>query len=593
MYYIKKITMTGRGVESSTVQLKKGVNILYGPSNTGKSYIGECINYMMGSKETRIARNKGYENIHIEFDVDGQCLSMDRKIGNTKTHVESNVDGIESGDYTLDGKNRICHVWLKLMGIKAGHRILNSAHCQKEELNNRAFDHIFVIREKNVDSEKSILLPSEHSRETSSKMGLLFLMTGDDHDDGMNYDKPEVDSAKRAAVREFAREQLDVIAEQQESLEQDTPQELPVIIEQKISSLLAEIEHKESEISKIILQNRDIGEQIYILDQEIAEASVLQNRYKSLQSQYSADLKRLTFMVEGEVRKKEMDIHKLRKCPFCGNEVHGSKEESCVSAAQKEVNRLSPRIADLKSLRKRLNLELEKKQSLRDELELQMKELEERIQTELQPKVEELRVQLAEYSLALMTTSQKSAYENAREKIQANLTRFESRPKPPEVKINSFFSGDIKVELLKIVDRLLRDCHFDRYRDLVFDDSKFDVIINDTEKRSYGKGYRAFINVLVSIAVQEYLRVYGSYKPEIFVIDSPVLSLKEDVDDTELATEGMKASLFNYILQHPCANQIIIIENELPEADYSSAYLREFTKENGFWKTSPVTYRKK
>ena len=83
------------------------------------------------------------------------------------------------------------------------------------------------------------------------------------------------------------------------------------------------------------------------------------------------------------------------------------------------------------------------------------------------------------------------------------------------------------------------------------------------------------------------------HKPEIFVIDSPVLSLKEDVDDTELATEGMKASLFNYILQHPCANQIIIIENELPEADYSSAYLREFTKENGFWKTSPVTYRKK
>lgn len=592
MYYIKNITMTGRDVERSSVQLERGVNILYGPSNTGKSYVGECINFLMGSNDNRIEKNKGYENIHMELDVDGQYLSMDRKLQETKTHVESNVEGIESGDYTLDGNNRICHVWLKLMGISAGHRILNSAHCQKEELNNRAFDHIFIIREKYVDDEKSILLPSDHSRETAAKMGLLYLMTGDDHDDGMDYEKPDVDKAKRAAVREFAREQLNVIAEQKKNLESEIPQELPIIIEQKMTSLLAEIDHTESEISKIIQQNRNIGEQIYAIDQEIAEASVLQNRYKSLQSQYSADLKRLTFMVEGEVRKKDMGIQIFRKCPFCGNEVHGSKEESCVSAAQNEVDRLSPRIADLKSVRKRLNLELEEKQNMRESLAAQMQELEEQIQMELQPKVDELRSQLAKYSLALATASKKSAYETAHETIQANLTKFESRPKPPEVKINSFFSGEIKERLIGIIDRLLRDLNFDRYSDLVFDDKKFDVVINGTEKKSYGKGYRAFINVLVSIAVQEYLRDYGSYKPEIFVVDSPVLSLKEDIDDTELATEGMKSSLFRYILQHPCAEQIVIIENALPEADYSSAHLQEFTKENGFWKTSPVTYRK-
>ena len=49
MYFVKKITMSGPKVELSSVDLDKGVNIFYGTSNTGKSYIAEAIDYMMGS----------------------------------------------------------------------------------------------------------------------------------------------------------------------------------------------------------------------------------------------------------------------------------------------------------------------------------------------------------------------------------------------------------------------------------------------------------------------------------------------------------------------------------------------------------------
>ena len=36
MYYIKKIFLTGSGVETSGVDLTPGLNIIYGPSETGK-----------------------------------------------------------------------------------------------------------------------------------------------------------------------------------------------------------------------------------------------------------------------------------------------------------------------------------------------------------------------------------------------------------------------------------------------------------------------------------------------------------------------------------------------------------------------------
>lgn len=44
-------------------------------------------------------------------------------------------------------------------------------------------------------------------------------------------------------------------------------------------------------------------------------------------------------------------------------------------------------------------------------------------------------------------------------------------------------------------------------------------------------------------------------------------------------------------ISHPCAEQIIIIENEVPNLDYAGVNMRRFSKGNGFWKTDPTTYQ--
>lgn len=53
MFYIKRITLvTGNGIQSS-VEFDAGLNIIYGESNTGKSLIVDCIDYMFGATEHR------------------------------------------------------------------------------------------------------------------------------------------------------------------------------------------------------------------------------------------------------------------------------------------------------------------------------------------------------------------------------------------------------------------------------------------------------------------------------------------------------------------------------------------------------------
>lgn len=355
--------------------------------------------------------------------------------------------------------------------------------------------------------------------------------------------------------------------------------------------LLSELDHTESEISDIIQKNKEIGNQIYHLDEEIAEKEVLQNRYKSLQSQYSSDLKRLTFMVEGEIRKKDFVSEAPRECPFCGNHLSEDKTDSCIEAATAEIEKLEPKMADLKSVQKSLKNELDKITAERDRLKALMDELEEQVQQELQPKVDELRTTMADYAVALANHSSLSALGRAQTTIRENLTEYKSKAEPPKFTIKEYFDQEFMERFQTILDNLLIACKFDGFREAYFDLNTFDVVINGTRKKSQGQGYRAFINVIVSMAMQEYLREYGVYRPNIFVMDSPILSLKEDVDASELASDSMKSSLFKYFISHPCAEQIIIIENEVPNLDYAGVNMRRFSKGNGFWKTDPTTYQ--
>ena len=136
MYYIKKIFLTGSGVETSGVDLTPGLNIIYGPSETGKSYITKCIKFMYGKKDSEIDDTFGFDTIHMVLDVDGKPLTLVRRLDEEKINVSGNIDGIENGDYNLSsGKKRIGDLWLALMGIDEPTQIIKKNDFTPERLN--------------------------------------------------------------------------------------------------------------------------------------------------------------------------------------------------------------------------------------------------------------------------------------------------------------------------------------------------------------------------------------------------------------------------------------------------------------------------
>ncbi len=112
---------------------------------------------------------------------------------------------------------------------------------------------------------------------------------------------------------------------------------------------------------------------------------------------------------------------------------------------------------------------------------------------------------------------------------------------------------------------------------VTFEKASMDIIINGKKKGSNGKGYNAYFNSVVAIILSRYMKEQAKYSPNFLVLDSPILSLKEE--EMKKPSETMRYSLFENIVRNQNGIQTIIIENEIPDIDYKNTNIIRFTKE--------------
>ena len=130
---------------------------------------------------------------------------------------------------------------------------------------------------------------------------------------------------------------------------------------------------------------------------------------------------------------------------------------------------------------------------------------------------------------------------------------------------------------------MVRECGYPGSPTARIDIKPLDAVVGVRSKKNEGKGYRAFLNTIMLFNLMKKLDTEGTFALHMLFLDSPILSLKEKtvVEDSELATPGMRESLFRYMISHCENNQVIIVENDIPQnVDYSSANLIEFTKDD-------------
>ena len=130
------------------------------------------------------------------------------------------------------------------------------------------------------------------------------------------------------------------------------------------------------------------------------------------------------------------------------------------------------------------------------------------------------------------------------------------------------------------VENILNAWHFPGSNRTYFDETAFDFVIDGKPRGSRGKGLRAITHAAVTIALMEYCKSKELPHPGFIVLDSPLLAYwKPEGPDDSLLGCDLKDRFYDYLVTHHFDKQIIIIENEHPNAaTVDKTSLTVFTK---------------
>lgn len=579
-FYIEKIIVTGSGKTDSIIELSNGVNIIYGPSNTGKTYIVKCIDYMFGSEREPIDISTGYQYIKIIVRTQCGTITMSRKIGENKIEVSSNDNNVPSGKYATKASRTnydrtINSVWLSLIGINDLHLVISNENYKKQILSWRTFSHMFMLTETKIISEYSAILSGRDTSDTAVIASLIFLLSGQDFAETETKDTKEIKEAKKNAVKAYINKELFRLSERNQELLARLKENPNIDIAVEIEKIMVEISTNEKRINSSIEENQKILAQLYEKNENLSECNVLLNRYDELTTQYDADLKRLNFIVDGEAN---LNASFSTHCPFCDGEVVVKKNQNYIDAAKSDYKKIKLQAKDLESASKELRSE---KLSLEQEIGTLMakkKSIEELIEKELKPQVFNLKEKLSAYKDVIECQKEIDILKKLSEQKTADMIENDTDEESElKFKVKEHLDYSFISELSNGIKSFLENCNYDNLLSVIFDKADMDIVINGKKKSSNGKGYNAYFNSVVAIVLSRYMESKAKYSPDFLVLDSPILSLKEN--ETKKPSETMRNTLFENIVDNQKGIQTIVIENEIPEINYKDANIIHFTKE--------------
>lgn len=574
-FYISKIETTGPGKTTSSLNLFSGLNIIYGPSNTGKSYIVECIDFIFGSKENPFLTDEtGYNTVFMEVKTnDGSTVTFSRVIGSAKIDVVSNADGIDNGKYNT---KEIGNIFLHLIGITPSPKIVCSQDYRVQNLTWRTILHTFLLKESDIFKRESVFTNSHFNNKTAVLSALLYFCAEKTYANENKVESKEIQEAKKVAVVQYINSMIKSLSERKGELSDQLLTMSSEDIERKIRETFDSIATIEIQISAITSEIRKKSESLLSFEKQLQEDRFLLDRYMALATQYRADLRRAEFIIDGEAHsggKSHID-----KCPFCANDIPEQKHRSYKKSAEHEVLLLRQQLEDLLRAKAELEKEIDSVSLDKSNLSAELKALSQNLSEVLQPTFSKLKNLLDQYQKALNLKNEIEFIEETARTLNADVQEAEQKDEPTKYDAvnqfdNTFFS-DISTE----IDNALRICNYPGYLSSRLTTKKLDVVVNGQEKASEGKGFRAYLNTVVAFSLMKYLSANAKFAPNMLILDSPILSLSEK-SGNEGTSDSMKVSLFQYLKDRCGSAQIIVVENNIPDIDYTDVNLVPFSKD--------------
>jgi len=595
-FYIEKLEVKGDSKESS-VSFNEGVNFIIGSSNTGKTTIIKCINYIFGFKPKKGGEQFdfdgeiGYDRIILTLRTKRGMVALSRKLDESSVTLSGTDTDFEHGQYSLSSsaKKSLNSVWLKLIGIGDNHKILGTLKGGLHQITLRAMLHMFLIQQTEIARTSPVLLnPKTWYNDTASKALLLFLMSGRDADHKESPEHKKVRKAKRLAVIEYIKDSIGKLVQREGGLLKQH-NENNLNMDNEIVVVKTEMSNLQAQISTSLSKSKDLMDKIYSHNSKLSECNTISERFTALRSQYHSDVKRLTFIIEGRINQEGQPKNVV--CPFCDGEIVEENSESYIEMARAELTHIRLHLVELLKAEKDVATQRTSLEEAVTKLESEKREVDTIITKDLTPRLNALNERLGNYRQAVELSKELEFIQNEEKRLSEEATSMEKEKDAPNERydIVQYFDDDLMFAFNENLKTILKACHYEGHASARLSlRETFDLEVGGKNKSMIaGGGYCGFLNTIVALALIEFLETSGKYSPGFLIADSPLSQLSEPEREESLNTK--KAGFFNYLLSSNIKSdskdfqpQIIIAEHpeKLPFSldNHPNVNLIEFTR---------------
>lgn len=594
---LKRLKSVGPDREDAVIDFGEKRTLIRGPSDTGKSYIRDCLWFLLGGDKLpkTFPLAEGYQELQLRFESDGFEYEVRRALIGGQPTVYCRVTGNEE------------ELAFEPLGDDLGELLVERSGATGKQIIRSFSDRGAVtgddIRHWALWSQTAILSESPTSGEgfavTKRTASFNLFLTG--------VDDAKVELRKRTSEVERIKGRLssaeDAVTRVQAGLPDDVKRgdvaDALERVDEVLVAMSSQYDQRAAKLRELRREIADASVQLARATNGRDHAKSMIGRFELLEQKYSNDLDRLGAANEGVAFFEELPAV---PCPLCRTPTD----------AQTEAQELRPEAAA--RYRSAINAEAGKIRGLRIGLLTALEGERRRLQT-CQADVEKINNELSalqnrealvmqgtriEFSadpkqLAIRRSelSAQLAIFDEIERLKVEIEWLKKQKLRPKIQV-SRDGGTSGRSVAKLALGYLNLWGFTDIENIALDAEACDLVLNDRTRQSFGAGLRALYLSALVIALMEHALQEDHPHLGVVVIDSPLKAYADpDSDEThDVPVATVTDKFYEWLAGFSGRGQIIVLENERISAETAEKLKPiQFTKKPGVGRSGFYPHR--
>jgi len=593
-FRIKRLIVSGSINDDAFIKFSSNSHVIIGPSNTGKSYIFQCIKYLLGSKKhpKKIKESYKYEDCYLELLLPN----------NTTNTIQRNLSGGDAFLYKCSyeeiskySKNperlrvekkatkkiRTLNSYLLSICDLKDNKVRRNKSGVADIFSFSFLKHLFLIDEISIIKEESPVYTGQYGEGTKEQSVLRILLTGKDDSGIASKPKQKVIDNRKGRLEvidglidDYQKElsEFNDISINSDELESQI-EKLKVSINsnnEKLKSLYEKVDTFETTIGSYWTKWKESESRLLTVNELISRLELLNQHYDS-------DLSRLEALQEASTAYADLDIG---QCPICNSEYDLKNHEACSSddvdnillASNVEILKIESLKSELGKTRGNLvieksdlSLDIENSKSKHNNFQIdKSKFISEFIKSTVNTQ-DILKFTLRDRKQALKIVTKLSDLISQKEEYEVEID-----PMDGDYSFDELTTSTAS-EFCEVVQMLLIDWGYGENLTVSFSEKSCDLVIDGYDRNLAGKGYRALSYSAFSVGLMHICLKNNLPHSGVVILDSPLCTLRSrhvkkstEVDTKDIITDETKEAFYTSIAKYKGFGQIIILDNDGP-----------------------------